>query len=230
MCNKENFEFYTDEQVNTLQTYIEEHYTLDGTSKHLIRNILEYVATQDDDEENILYMLTNLLDGIGITEDEIVNAVVSELDYATKKAMEEVKEIKFPSIDDIKKDYNEVIKIIKGNKDEKSIEAINKEYGIDYMLYHNDADLCAVNYSNYGNLRNIFYNLKNDEVRFDVWLDEIDDNFIGEIAIEELTQEEYEYCKEITIENTVELFKSKYENRSLLEKASPTSKEKEYER
>ena len=93
MCNKENFEFYTDEQVNTLQTYIEEHYTLDGTSKHLIRNILEYVAAQGDDEENIVYMLTNLLDGIGITEDEIVNAVVSELDYATKQAMEEAENL-----------------------------------------------------------------------------------------------------------------------------------------
>lgn len=177
----------------------------------------------------------NMSPGITLTKEELNSLKVVlnqefELDYATKKTIEEVKEMKFPSIDDIKKDYNEVNKIIKGNKDEKSIKAINKEYGIDYMLYHNEFDLYAVNYSKYGNLRNIFYNLKNDEVRFDVWLDEIDDNFIGEITIEELTQEEYDYCKEITIENTIELFKSKYENRSLLEKAPTTNKEKEYER
>lgn len=72
------FSFYTDEQVNALQTYIEENYTVDGTSKRLIRNILEYVAAQEDDEETILDMLTSLLDGIGITKEEIVNAVLEQ--------------------------------------------------------------------------------------------------------------------------------------------------------
>lgn len=98
MGNKENFEFYTDEQVNTLQTYIEEHYTLDGTAKHLVRNILEYVAAQGDDEENILYMLTNLLDGIGITEDEIVNAVVSGNEFSAVFETEGVPDIDIAKI------------------------------------------------------------------------------------------------------------------------------------
>lgn len=72
---QDNFEFYTDEQVNRLQTYIEEHYSLDGTSRKLIRNILEYVAAQGDDDENILYMLCVFLDPIGITEEEIIQAL-----------------------------------------------------------------------------------------------------------------------------------------------------------
>lgn len=70
-----NFEFYTDEQVNRLQTYIEEHYTLDGTSCRLIRTILEYVTAQSDDDENILYMLCHFLHPIGITEKEIIHVL-----------------------------------------------------------------------------------------------------------------------------------------------------------
>lgn len=73
-----HFEFYTDEQVCTLQTYIEENFTLDATSKALVRNILDYIAVQGDDAENILFMLTNLLDAIGITELEIVNTLVPD--------------------------------------------------------------------------------------------------------------------------------------------------------
>lgn len=81
----DHFEFYTDEQVNRLQSYIEETFTLDGTSKTIVRNILDYVAAKDDDEETILFLLMNLLDGIGITELEIVNAVVSDRYQLTKE-------------------------------------------------------------------------------------------------------------------------------------------------
>ena len=59
-----DFEFYTDVQVDALQALIEEKCELDNNSKHLIRNILEYVAAQGDDNENIFYLLTGLLDGV----------------------------------------------------------------------------------------------------------------------------------------------------------------------
>lgn len=69
------FEFYTDEQVNKLQVFIEENFALDGTSKHLVRNILDYVATQGVDGETALDMLEELLNGIAIEREEIVNAI-----------------------------------------------------------------------------------------------------------------------------------------------------------
>lgn len=59
-----DFEFYTDDQVNALQTFIEEKYELDNISKQLINNILEYVAAQGDDDENIFYLLSDLLKGV----------------------------------------------------------------------------------------------------------------------------------------------------------------------
>lgn len=71
------FEFYTEEHVNKLQMFIEENFALDGTSKHLIRNILEYVSVQEDDEDTILDMLEALLNGIAIDREEIINAVMS---------------------------------------------------------------------------------------------------------------------------------------------------------
>lgn len=83
----DHFAFYTEEQVNRLQNYMEENFTLDGTSKSLIRNILDYVAAQGDDEETILCLLMNLLDGIGITELDLVNAVVSDRYQLTKEEL-----------------------------------------------------------------------------------------------------------------------------------------------
>lgn len=73
--NEEDFEFYSDEHVENLQRYIEENFTLDGTSKHLIRNILEYVAMEDEDGEYVLNLLEQLLDCIGIKREEIIKAV-----------------------------------------------------------------------------------------------------------------------------------------------------------
>lgn len=75
MKHKDDFVFCTDEQVNILQTYIEENYTLDGTSRSLIRGILDYVAAQEDDSEIILDLLTGLLDPIGISREELIKVV-----------------------------------------------------------------------------------------------------------------------------------------------------------
>lgn len=60
-----------DLKVNTLQEYIEENFTLDGTSKHLIRNILDYVSAQGLNQEETLDILMELLDGIGCEREEI---------------------------------------------------------------------------------------------------------------------------------------------------------------
>ena len=73
---KESFVFYTDEQINRLQAYIEENFTLDSTSRHLIANILQFVASQVNDNNIILDLLTTLLDPIGITSEEIIHAVM----------------------------------------------------------------------------------------------------------------------------------------------------------
>lgn len=72
------FTFQTEEQINRLQIYIEENFTLDATAKRLIRNILEYISVQEEDAEIILTMILSLLDGIGITETEIINAVIPD--------------------------------------------------------------------------------------------------------------------------------------------------------
>lgn len=71
----ENFRFYTDEQVNKLQMYIEENFEMNRCSTILISNILHYVSTQEENDELTLDMLEELLDGIGITREEIIKAV-----------------------------------------------------------------------------------------------------------------------------------------------------------
>lgn len=71
----ENFKFYTDEQVNKLQIYIEENFEMNRCSTILISNILHYVSAQEEDDKLTLDMLEELLDGIGITREEIIKAV-----------------------------------------------------------------------------------------------------------------------------------------------------------
>ena len=72
----ENLEFYSDEQVEKLQAYIEENYALAKTSKRLVRRILEYIAAQNlcEPVEDLLA----LLDSTGITRAEIVKAIMEE--------------------------------------------------------------------------------------------------------------------------------------------------------
>lgn len=73
--NEEFFEFYTDTQINKLQIYIEENFEMGGCSPTLISNILHYVSMQGEDNDITLNMLEELLDGIGITRNEIIKAV-----------------------------------------------------------------------------------------------------------------------------------------------------------
>lgn len=74
--DEDEFEFYSDEHVEQLQEYIENNFTLNGTSKALIRNILEYVASQDEESEYALDLLEQLLDCIGIDREDIIKAVI----------------------------------------------------------------------------------------------------------------------------------------------------------
>ena len=74
--NPPEFSFCTDEQVNDLQVFIEENFALDGTSRHLIANILGFVAAQGYDGETALDILETLLNGIAIQREEIVAAVM----------------------------------------------------------------------------------------------------------------------------------------------------------
>ena len=70
-----DFQFYSDEHVNKLQEYIENNFSLDGAARHLVNNILKYVASQGEDGETTLNMLGALLDSLGISREEIVEAV-----------------------------------------------------------------------------------------------------------------------------------------------------------
>lgn len=51
--------------------YILEQFTLDGTSRALVRNILTEVGKMDLSKEERCRLLSSLLDGIGLTEEEI---------------------------------------------------------------------------------------------------------------------------------------------------------------
>lgn len=68
------FEFYSDEHIQRLQRYIEKNFEMGGCSTTLVNNILNFAAESADDE-SALTVLETLLDGIGITRKEIVNAV-----------------------------------------------------------------------------------------------------------------------------------------------------------
>jgi len=75
MDEESDFDFYSDEHVNKLLSYIEENYAMGGCSTTLARNILNYVAGQAEDPETALLMFDMLLDGIGITREEIIKAL-----------------------------------------------------------------------------------------------------------------------------------------------------------
>lgn len=71
----EDFDFYSNEHVNTMQTYIEEHFEMGGCSATLVRNILSYIAGQAEDADTALLMFDMLFDGIGLTREEIIKTL-----------------------------------------------------------------------------------------------------------------------------------------------------------
>lgn len=121
----------------------------------------------------------------------------------------------FPTIEEIKRDYNEMLSII---KDIKTIEAAQKVEDTFYVIEINglpideyvngmklssgeraayrgtNADIEWIRYENYGCLSYI-YNWLNGTIRFDVWSNALDDDFIKDIAIGDLTQDLYDEAK-----------------------------------
>ena len=69
------FEFYSKEHTDKQQRYIDENYAMGGCSTPLVSNALDFAANQSEDNESALLVLEMLLDGIGITREDIINAV-----------------------------------------------------------------------------------------------------------------------------------------------------------
>ncbi len=67
--------YYMD--FDTLKKYIHDHFTLDGTSQHIVNTIISYVNTQGAPEEDSIDMLSYLLSDIGITEQEIKKVLIT---------------------------------------------------------------------------------------------------------------------------------------------------------
>ena len=57
---------------NEFMTYIDENFSIDGSAKRLIRNILDYVEIHITEENEQYLALCDLLDGtIGLSDSEI---------------------------------------------------------------------------------------------------------------------------------------------------------------
>ena len=120
----------------------------------------------------------------------------------------------FPTIEEIKKDYNELMEII---KDVRTIEQIKeldeqKKFTIEingmsigeFLEVDNDGyvgtdkDIEWVRYESYGCLSYI-YDRFNGKPMFDVWCDYGYYDFITDITIDELTEDLYENKKQQTL-------------------------------
>lgn len=70
-----DIEFYSDEHVNNLQEYIENNFTLDRTSRQLVRTILDYIAAQAEDADITKELILELLSPIGIKLSDILKGI-----------------------------------------------------------------------------------------------------------------------------------------------------------
>lgn len=61
---------------NAAMEYITTNFSLSGEAQRIIDNILYYVELQDLDEDQQYNMLSSLLDGIGLTDEEIKRIVL----------------------------------------------------------------------------------------------------------------------------------------------------------
>ena len=116
----------------------------------------------------------------------------------------------FPTIEEIKRDYDELIKIINDVRTIEQIKQLDKEkkftieingMTIDEFLTPDsegyictDKDIEWVRYEVYGCLTYI-YDSFNGKLMFDVWSEFCEDEFIRDITIDELTEELYEKAK-----------------------------------
>lgn len=120
----------------------------------------------------------------------------------------------FPTIEEIKRDYNELMEIIKDIKTIESVKKISEEkkftieingMSIDEFLSPDsngyvctDNDIEWIRYENYGCLSYI-YDRFDGKPMFDVWCDYAYCEFITDITIDKLTDELYKKEKEYAI-------------------------------
>jgi hypothetical protein len=120
----------------------------------------------------------------------------------------------FPTIEEIKRDYNELMEIIKDVKTiNQAREIENKGFTIEingvsideylngegYNEGKTDDNIEWIRYENYGCLSYI-YDRFDGKPMFDVWCNYAYSEFITDITIDELTEELYEKEKEHVIE------------------------------
>ena len=108
----------------------------------------------------------------------------------------------FPTLEEIKRDYNELIEIIKDIKTIEQIKALDKTKQftieingmfVDEFIGHNltNENIEWIRYESYGCLSYI-YNRLDGAYMFDVWSNYCDDEFIRDITIDKLTEDFYE--------------------------------------
>lgn len=112
----------------------------------------------------------------------------------------------FPTMEEIKRDYDELIEIIKDIRTIEQIEKLDKQNKftieingmfINEFLKANgtDKDIEWVRYETYGCLSYI-YDRFDGKPMFDVWCDYSYDEFIRDITIDDLTESLYTNAKE----------------------------------
>ena len=108
----------------------------------------------------------------------------------------------FPTMEEIKRDYNELMEIIKDIRTIEQVKELDKQKRftieingmfIDEFLKANgtDKDIEWIRYESYGCLSYI-YDRFDGKPMFDVWSDYCYNEFIMDITIDELTEELYE--------------------------------------
>ena len=105
----------------------------------------------------------------------------------------------FPTMEEIKRDYNELMELIKNIETIEQLKELDKFLDITinddsiekFSKYYSFNDIEFIRYEWYGCLSYI-YQRANGEIWFDVWSDYCGYEFIQDITIDKLTEELYE--------------------------------------
>ena len=115
----------------------------------------------------------------------------------------------FPTMEEIKRDYNELMGIIKDIKTIEQAKQLEKDFTIEingmsieeFLMPDSNGYVCTgkdiewIRYEVYGCLSYVYQRLDNGKIWFDVWCDYCYDEFIRDITIDKLTEELYETAK-----------------------------------
>lgn len=122
----------------------------------------------------------------------------------------------FPTIEEIKRDYNELMEIIKDVKTIEQAKQLEKDFTIieingmsidEFLTPDNNGYVCTdkdiewIRYEVYGCLSYIYQRFDNGKIWFDVWSDFLYDEFIRDITIDKLTEDLYNKEKEYAIKH-----------------------------